>query len=64
MPLVCGFYTVEGLLAECDEAGIEPAVVLPIVNPEVYIPQAHEDILDMAAQYFNDLRCEEIAPGR
>jgi len=34
-----------------DKAGIEKGVLLPIVSPEIYLPQSNEDILDMAEQY-------------
>ena len=37
----------EELIARYDEAGIEKGAVLPIVSPEIYLPQANEDILDM-----------------
>ncbi|HBN84156.1 MAG TPA: hypothetical protein DDZ89_09955, partial [Clostridiales bacterium] len=34
-----------------DKLGIEKGVLLPIVSPEIYMPQANEDILDMAEEY-------------
>jgi len=45
------FCTAQELLARYDELGIERGAVLPIVSPEIYLPQSNEDILDMAAQY-------------
>jgi predicted TIM-barrel fold metal-dependent hydrolase len=51
VPFVVQFCTVEELIQRYDEVGIEKGVVLPIVSPEIYLPQANEDILDMAAQY-------------
>ncbi len=51
VPFVVQFPTAEEVLQRYDEAGIEKGVLLPIVSPEIYFPQANEDILDMAAQY-------------
>jgi len=45
------FCTPEQLIERYDGAGIERGVVLPIVSPEVYLPQANEDILEMARRY-------------
>lgn len=45
------FCTAEQLIERYDEVGIEKGVVLPIVSPEIYLPQSNEDILDMAEQY-------------
>ncbi|MBP1993183.1 amidohydrolase family protein [Paenibacillus eucommiae] len=45
------FGTAEDLIRKYDELGIEKGVVLPIVSPEIYMPQANEDILDMAEAY-------------
>lgn len=50
-PLWVQFCTVEQLLERYDKAGIEKGAVLPIVSPEVYLPQSNEDILEMAAKY-------------
>jgi hypothetical protein len=50
-PFVCRFCTAEQLIARYDEAGIEKGVLLPIVSPEIYFPQANEDILEMVEQY-------------
>lgn len=51
VPFVVQFCTAEQLIQRYDELGIEKGVILPIVSPEVYLPQANEDILDMAEQY-------------
>jgi uncharacterized protein len=51
VPFVCEFRTAEQLISLYDEQDIEKGVLLPIVSPEIYFPQANEDILDMAAQY-------------
>ncbi|HHV96630.1 MAG TPA: hypothetical protein GXX37_09205, partial [Clostridiaceae bacterium] len=51
VPFVVRFCTAEELIKRYDELGIEKGVLLPIVNPEIYFPQANEDILDMAEQY-------------
>ena len=51
VPFVVQFCTVEELLQRYDELGIEKGAVLPIVSPEIYLPQANEDVLDMAEQY-------------
>ena len=51
VPFVVQFCTVEQLIQRYDETGIEKGAVLPIVSPEIYLPQANEDILDMAEQY-------------
>ena len=40
-----GFCTAERLLERNNQIGIEIAVLLPVVNPEVYFPQSVEDIL-------------------
>ena len=48
---VCEFCSAEQLLDRWDELGIAKGVVLPIVNPEVYLPQSNEDILEMAEKY-------------
>ena len=50
-PALCQFCSAEELIARYDEVGIERGAVLPIVSPEIYLPQANEDILDMVEQY-------------
>ena len=51
VPFVVQFCTAEELIERYDQAGIERGAVLPIVSPEIYLPQANEDILDMAERY-------------
>lgn len=51
VPFVVQFPTVEELLRRYDAANIERGCLLPVVSPEIYLPQANEDILDMAAMY-------------
>ncbi len=51
VPFVVEFCTAEQLVRRYDEAGIEMGAVLPIVSPEIYFPQANEDILDMVEAY-------------
>ena len=41
------FATSEQVLARYDEIGIERGVLLPLIGPEVYLPQSNEDIIDM-----------------
>ncbi len=50
-PFGPAFCTIEQLLARNEQLGIEKCVILPIVSPEIYFPQANEDILDMAQAY-------------
>ena len=45
------FCTAERLLERCDEIGIETATLLPVVSPEIYFPQAVEDILEICEKY-------------
>ena len=66
---VVPFCTPEQVLTRWDEANIEKGVLLPIVSPEIYLPQANEDILDMAQQYpdrfipFCNIGVQENRPG-
>jgi predicted TIM-barrel fold metal-dependent hydrolase len=53
VPFVVQFCTAEELIQRYDELGIEKGVLLPIVSPEIYFPQANEDILDMAEKFPN-----------
>jgi len=50
-PFIVQFCNPEQVIKRYDEAGIEKGALLPIVSPEIYLPQANEDILDMAEQY-------------
>ncbi len=45
------FSSPEQLLKRYDELGIEKACLLPLVSPEVYLPQSNEDILEMVETY-------------
>ena len=51
VPFVTRFYSIEELLARDAELGIDRTVLLPVVSPEIYFPQANEDILDMRDAY-------------
>lgn len=51
VPLIVRFPSAEELLENYDRLGIEKGVLLPVVSPEIYLPQANEDILDMAEKY-------------
>lgn len=51
IPFVTHFYTPDHLLKQYDKFGIEAGFLLPVVNSEIYFPQANEDILDMAAAH-------------
>jgi uncharacterized protein len=50
-PFIVRFCTAEEVIARYDQVGIERGCLLPVVSPEIYIPQANEDILDMAEKY-------------
>jgi predicted TIM-barrel fold metal-dependent hydrolase len=50
-PILVQFCTPEQVLERYDELEIEKGFLLPIVSPEIYLPQANEDILDMAQHY-------------
>lgn len=45
------FSTPEEILKRYDELGIEKGVLLPIVNPEVYLPQSNEEIIEICEKY-------------
>ena len=51
IPFVTRFCSAEELLERYDRYGIEAGMVLPVVNSEIYLPQANEDILEMAEKY-------------
>ena len=44
-----GLTLIQRILYSLQWAGIEKGVLLPIVSPEIYFPQANEDILDMGS---------------
>jgi uncharacterized protein len=50
-PFVTQFPTAEQVLERYDAVGIEKGALLPVVSPEIYLPQANEDILDMVERY-------------
>ena len=45
------FSTPEQLVERYDRIGIERAVLLPLVNAEVYLPQSNEEILEIVRTY-------------
>lgn len=45
------FSTPEQLLETYEKVGIEKAVLLPLVSPEVYLPQSNEEILEITELY-------------
>lgn len=45
------FATPEEVLSRYDAMGIDRGVLLPIVSPEVYLPQTNEEILEMVERY-------------
>ena len=45
------FSTPEELLVRYDEMKVDMAVILPIVSPEIYMPQAVEDVIEMSHIY-------------
>ncbi len=51
LPFVTRFCTAEELISRYDRYGIELGFVLPVVNSEVYLPQANEDILEMVSAH-------------
>ena len=51
LPFVTPFCDPEELIAKYDAMGIDKAVLLPVVNPEIYLPQAVDEILEIAAAY-------------
>jgi predicted TIM-barrel fold metal-dependent hydrolase len=50
-PPMYGFQTAEQAIERYDAEGIEKGALLPIVSPEIYLPQANEDILEMVEQH-------------
>jgi len=51
VPFVTRFPTPEQVLERYDQIGIQKGVLLPVVSPEIYLPQANEDILEMVEKY-------------
>ena len=50
-PPAYGFSTAEQVIERYDQVGIERGALLPVVSPEIYLPQANEDILEMAENH-------------
>lgn len=51
VPFVTYFCNPEELIAFYDKQGIDKAVLLPVVNSEIYFPQSNEEILEICAAY-------------
>ena len=51
VPFVTRFCNPAELLERYDEHGIEMGALLPVVNSEIYLPQANEDILEMVENH-------------
>ena len=51
LPFVTPFYTPEKLIETYDKLGIDKAVLLPIVSPEIYFPQSVDEILEICEEY-------------
>lgn len=51
VPFVVRFPNVSEMLERYDKCGVRKACLLPVVNSEIYFPQANEDILEIASQY-------------
>ncbi len=45
------FPTPEELIKRYDELGIEQAILLPLIGPEVYLPQSNEEIIEICRRY-------------
>ncbi len=45
------FSTPEEVLREYDRRGIEKGVLMPLIGPEIYLPQSNEDILQVCERY-------------
>ena len=50
-PFVVQFCTPDQLLRRYDELGIERGAILPIVSPEIYLPQSNEEVLEIVEQH-------------
>ena len=70
IPGITEFCNPKELLKRYDELKIDCGVLLPIVSPEIYLPQSVEDILEVCAAYPDrfipycniDPRCSRNAP--
>ena len=45
------FCTPQQLIRRYDEMKVEMAVILPIVNPEIYLPQSNDEVLEICQTY-------------
>ena len=45
------FPTPDALIKRHDKLGIECAILLPLIGPEVYLPQSNEEILETCRRY-------------
>ena len=50
VPFVVQFCSADELKARYKAEGVQMGALLPIVSPEIYLPQANEDILEMVEQ--------------
>ena len=50
-PPIYSFSTPDEVIEVFDAKGIEKGALLPIVSPEIYLPQANEDILEMCENH-------------
>ena len=50
VPFVVQFCSADELKARYQAEGVQMGALLPIVSPEIYLPQANEDILEMVEQ--------------
>lgn len=50
-PPIYSFQTAEQVIERYDAVGIDMGGLMPIVSPEIYLPQANEDILEMVEQH-------------
>ena len=51
LPLVTPFCNPEELIKFNDKEGIDKAILLPVVNSEIYFPQSNDEILEICAAY-------------
>ena len=51
VPFGCRFCNPEELIKLYDEQEIERGFLLPVVSPEIYLPQSNEDILEICEAY-------------
>ena len=51
LPFVTRFFDPEELIKKYDELGIDKAVLLPVVNAEIYFPQSVDEVLEICQAY-------------